>query len=227
VKKYLIGFDPGGKRAFGWCVIQDGCKLPLGVIDAGVADHAQGAVHAAYDVVQAKRGKVVGVGIDAPLFWVGCGCRQVDKDLRREIQECGGPKAARTVQQVNSLRGACLVQGMLAGVLSRKRTRHVPISESHPKAAIRLWCRHPRIALRRLTAEFFTLPEDWRRSDKGYNLRDAGLAALSAWAMVHKRSDWRNLYPDEERVYSLVAPPLAYWMPKQNRGGREGQGLSS
>jgi predicted nuclease with RNAse H fold len=213
MKKYLVGFDPGGRGKFGWCVVEDKRELPVRVVCVGVADHAEGAVRAAHEVVQAKKGNVIGVGIDAPLFWVADGCRQVDNNLRQRIRERGAPNAAGTVQQVNSLRGACLVQGMLAGVLSRQRTSGVPISESHPKAALWLLGRNPaQIALPELPE--VNLTECWHQPDEGPHLRDAALACLSAWAMVHEPPDWRNLYPQEQPPISPIAPPLAYWMPK-------------
>jgi hypothetical protein len=170
-------------------------------------------VRAAYEGLQAK--DVIAVGIDAPLFWVANGCRVVDGYLRERIRTDRGADASNTVLQVNSLRGACLVQGILAGVLSRERTPGVRISESHPKAA--LWLRIGRdpaeVRLTDLNG-LFNPPNDWHQNDRGDHLRDAALACLSAWAMVHAPEDWRNLYPIEQTPYSPIAAPLAYWMPE-------------
>lgn len=139
---YLIGFDPGGERNFGWCVVRDRREWPLRVVRTGIADHAAEAVEAAYKAVP-KGASVIGVGIDAPLFWVADGSRAVDNALRERIRCLGVPHAAGTVLQVNSLCGACLVQGMLAGVLSRQCSPGVPISESHPKAMLWQFRRNP------------------------------------------------------------------------------------
>ncbi|MEN6577247.1 MAG: DUF429 domain-containing protein [Phycisphaerales bacterium] len=212
--KYLMGFDPGGGNHFGWCVVKDRREWPLGVVDAGIADHAAGAVEAAYEAVP-KGASVIGVGIDAPLFWVANGCRAVDNALRERIRCLGAPHAAGTVQQVNSLRGACLVQGMLAGVLSRQCTPGVPISESHPKAMLWLLGHNPvEIKLPGL-GDKLILPHDWHQADVGDHLRDAGLTCLSAWAMVHEPPEWEDILAhDRDEKFSLITPLPGYWMPR-------------
>lgn len=211
-KKYLVGFDPGGKGNFGWCVIEDRHELPVRVICVDVADHANGAVDAAHGVVQEERGTVIGVGIDAPLFWVANGCREVDQNLRQGIRARGAPNAAGTVQQVNSLRGACLAQGMLVGVLSRRQTSGVPVSESHPKTMLWLLGYNPAQTGLPELPNLFTLPQGQPVAEE--HLRDAALACLSAWAMVHKDHEWADISVNgQEERFSLITSPLDYWMP--------------
>ena len=136
----------------------------------------------------------------------------MDSELRERIRERGAPNAAGTVQQVNSLRGACLVQGMLAGVLSRQRTSGVAISESHPKAMLWLLERNPAQVRLQDMPEKFDLHDG---VDDGEHLRDAAVACLSAWAMVHNPNGWSDRYPlDEHHAYSCIVAPLAYWMPE-------------
>ena len=122
-----------------------------------------------------------------------------------------------TVLHVNSLRGACLVQGMTAALLLRRRAPELPISEAHPKAL--LWLlglatkgRRPRAVSFDRLAPLLLRPE--RRQSDCEHERDAALGTLSAWAMVHRPSDWEDLSClDEERITPLCPPPF-YWMAR-------------
>jgi hypothetical protein len=211
----LLGFDPGGEDGFGWCLANDTPTLPLTVRATGVVDNAQSAFDAALAQVK-NSGPVVAVGIDAPLFWIATGDRNVDQIVRDELWGLGAPSPGGTVQAVNSLRGACVVQGMLIGVLLRAALQDVPITESHPKAL--LWQlrfadrdRHPSgISLRSLT-QFFHVPASVGTQD---HERDAAIGALCAWAMSNKPKGWRDLYPEEQNPYSPIASPIGYWMPQ-------------
>jgi hypothetical protein len=103
-----LGFDPGGEDGFGWCVADDSPVLPLTLRASGVVDNSRSAVDAAMDHV--KKGEpIVAVGIDAPLFWVATGDRNVDRIVRDELRGLGARSPGGTVQAVNSLRGACVV----------------------------------------------------------------------------------------------------------------------
>ena len=42
----LLGFDPGGLKAFGWCIVEDAERLPLRVLEGGHADNAEDALKA-------------------------------------------------------------------------------------------------------------------------------------------------------------------------------------
>lgn len=218
----LLGFDPGGENGFGWSVAKDAPTLPLTVRATGVVDNAQSAVDAA--MAQVKKGEsVVAVGIDAPLFWVATGDRNVDRIVRSELRGLGMPSLGGTVQAVNSLRGACVVQGMLTGVLLRAAFPEVLITESHPKAL--LWQlrlanrdRHPSgIAL--VTLSQFVVSSSIGRQD---HERDAAIGALSAWAMFHKPKGWRDLYLEEPHPYSPITAPLGYWMPHVSQADSKG-----
>jgi hypothetical protein len=210
----LLGFDPGGEDGFGWSVADDTPTLPLTVRATGVVDNAQGAVDAA--MTQVKKGEpVVAAGIDAPLFWVPTGDRNVDRIVRSELRGLGARSPGGTVQAVNSLRGACVVQGMLTGVMLRAAIPEVLITESHPKAL--LWQlrfanreRHPAgIAL--VSLSHFSVSASVGTQD---HERDAAIGALCAWAMLHKPNGWRDLYLEEHDPYSPITAPLGYWMPR-------------
>ncbi len=191
---FLLGFDPGGKRNFGWCVVAHGVDMPNQPIAAGLADNASGAIVAALGCIP-HDGRLVAAGIDAPLFWSRTGSRIADKQVRDAISRAGAPHAAGTVQDVNSLRGACLVQGMLAGLELRKRFPFLPITEAHPKALRWLL---PAVAAITAASE---------------HERDAMLAAIAAWATLAHPAGWIDLLQQEIDPYSPLHAPLAYVMP--------------
>lgn len=207
----VLGFDPGGQGCFGWCVCDDAPALPLNVRSTGLAENARTAVSAAIAHV-APGEPIVSAGIDAPLFWVTTGDRNADRIIRGELRSLGAPSPGGTVQHVNSLRGACLVQGMLTGALLCASWPDLPITESHPKAL--LWQigylkkdqQSGNVSLSQLVL--------WEGNEWTEHERDAAIASVSAWAMVHKPQGWRDLYPQEGDTYSLVKGNIGYWMPR-------------
>jgi Protein of unknown function (DUF429) len=206
----FLGFDPGGAGAFGWCVTENRSNLPLPVRASGVADNAEAAVGDALFHVRADEA-VEGVGIDAPLFWVACDDRRVDQLVRAAVRRRGGRTS--TVQHVNSLRGACLVQGVLAGMLLRRRFAGVPISEAHPKAY--LWVSGTAQPGQPPSTIGLSNLSEFQISGIGHadHVRDAAIATLSGWALVHRPPGWSDLYLQEINPQSPLAAPLGYWMP--------------
>ena len=214
---WYVGFDPGGEGQFGWCVVQasDGIP-PLRVQDSGEADHAAAAVSAALRDIDPTH--IAGIGIDSPLFWSSKGDRQVDKIVRSAIRQRGAPNVGGTVQNVNSLRGACLVQGIWAARLVRDAAPSVPITESHPKAL--LWLirvasgknRVASIEMRDLDSFLTCQARDYSDHE-----RDAALGALAAWAMVSRLNGWRDLFLEEISPFVPVSP-VGYWMPIATAG---------
>lgn len=209
----VLGFDPGGEEGFGWCVLEDAELLPLRVLKHGVTDRAELAVEAARAALPEKS-VVRAAGIDAPLFWTPSGDRRVDQTLRNELRTLGAVHAWGTVQAVNSLRGACLVQGMMLGVLIRRWKPGLVLTESHPKAY--LWitgAATPQVhcnSIHLRSMNQFACLHDVQALD---HERDAAIAGLCAWAMAHRAAGWRNLFPDEVGSYSPLEQPLGYWMP--------------
>jgi hypothetical protein len=207
----LVGLDPGGACAFGWCVLEDGPQLPLQLRKSGIADHAAAALDAVNCAVGTS--EVIGAGIDAPMFWTASGDRGVDKYVRTAICKLGA--SGGTVAHVNSLRGACLVQGVLAATLLRQQNATLPITEAHPKAA--LWMlgeatvamKVPDISGRAL-AKYFDVGAHAMAKD---HERDAALGALTAWAMIHEAAGWQDIRWHDAAGVSLLAAPVGYWMP--------------
>ncbi len=209
----LVGLDPGGRGAFGWATVEDAHELPLRILASGVANCAAEAVQRA--VASVKSAHVLAAGIDAPLYWVACSDRFADGHLRNAICQRGAPGG--TVQHVNSLRGACLIQGMMGALLLRRDNAELPISEAHPKAL--LWLLKvaaagtppPSVSLDTLGTFFRSEHHDQPSEHE----RDAMLGALSAWALLHRPVGWCDLSRMDEGAISPLTPPPAYWMPLQ------------
>ena len=194
----VLGFDPGGKKAFGWAVCGSNGQR-LHVQRTGVVSDAEEA-HAAVSEVLPANAHVVAAGIDAPLFWGRSRGRRADDIVRDAVKARGHGGASGTVQQVNSLRGACLVQGVLLGRLIHQSIPHAPITEAHPKAL--LWLLK--------TCDLSDLV-DGANPTASEHERDAVLAAYAAW--MGPRADWRNLLEDEPRPVLPLGTPVKYWMP--------------
>ena len=74
--KIFFGFDPGGKKQFGWAICSpEGSRLQI--LQTGKADHAEEAFNAV-KVAIPYQAEIIGAGIDSPLFWVADGGRTVD-----------------------------------------------------------------------------------------------------------------------------------------------------
>ena len=109
----IVGFDPGGKGTFGWCVAEVHGTQRVRLRRSGTADHAAPALQQIRQYV-ADPSEIGAAGIDSPLFWVANGERQADRTIRAAMTALGATSASGTVQQLNSLWGACLVQGIMA-----------------------------------------------------------------------------------------------------------------
>lgn len=208
----ILGFDPGGVNNFGWCVTQAKNDAQLRLRDSGVENYAEGAIEAALAKAEGF-GEIGAAGIDSPLFWVPKGDRQADKTVRSAMKQLGAVYVGGTVQQVNSLRGACLTQGIMSAYLLRRKLPAIRITESHPKAL--LWLL--RIANVECRVDNVTMSHlgDFIESDSPHlsdHKRDAALGAVAAWAMINSRNGWRDLYQDEKNPFAPVSP-VEYWMP--------------
>ena len=193
-----LGFDPGGRGKFGWSI----CKITGGqlrILKTGVASHAKEVIETVSAALPANA-RVLAAGIDAPMFWSDIGGRQVDKIVREAITHHGCRTAPGTVQHVNALWGAVLVQGVLLGSYIHQEF-NVPITEAHPKALLWLLCAEESAQLTQLT--------NGRSEDE----RDAVLAAFAAWSMHRRSPGWRNLYWDEPKPILPLETPVSYWVP--------------
>jgi hypothetical protein len=149
----------------------------------------------------------------SPLFWVASGDRKVDKTIRKAMSDLGAVNVYGTVRQANSLRGACLAQGIMAAHLLRRDLSNVRLTESHPKALLwllKVASQHHRVL--DVTLEHLVdFIEEGSRSLSEHE-RDAAVGAVGAFAMLRSASGWRDLAPDEEEPFVPVAP-VEYWMP--------------
>jgi hypothetical protein len=114
--------------------------------------------------------------------------------VRKAIMRLGCPGG--TVNSVNSLHGACLIQGILVAMMcQQKAAKGIPITEAHPKAL--LWL-VGKATSKRPTA-------DIAMSDLGEYVvgsrvqgasdheRDAVLGAVTAFAMKSRLMGWQDI----------------------------------
>ena len=207
-----VGFDPGGKGKFGWAMCSpEGERLRI--LHAGNADHAQNALLAVKSRLPSQV-TITGAGIDAPLFWVSNGGRNSDLLVRNAIKKLGSKSPGGTVQQLNSLRGACLVQGPLIAKLLMDEFPTIAITETHPKALLYL------LGL----ANKQNPPNDIRienlckyvHADAGQyseHERDSVLGAVASWASLKQQGKWHDLAQEEQGLLVPFDYKPAYWMP--------------
>lgn len=193
---YILGFDPGGLNRFGWASLRaDKAGRPL-ALKTGLCSGASVAVCQAG---RAAKLLPIAIGIDAPLFWVANGDRQSDSHVRKLVCAAGG--SSGTVGHVNSLRGACLVQGVLTACRVKESWPTAAITEAHPKALLRV---HPR------AHEFLRVHLPHPNSE---HERDAALAAYAALALVLCFAGWQNLMLKESAPFFPGGHEVSYWFP--------------
>lgn len=236
----VVGLDPGGRGAFGWCVAANGPALPLRVLATGVGSYFPEVRNQLRDAIGGCA--VAGFGIDAPLYWCQIQqrkhARDVDKRVRAALESLRSGAGA-SVQAVNTLQGACIALGLMVArelldpevqAFLSASTRTAPrITEAHPTALFRLLdasaAQLPGKELRdrRLPPHLAGPPATDR--DKGQHQRDATLAAITAWAMVNAAPGWRNIRPPvEPHVVDFLPTRAEYWMPFSS--GNDGDGLA-
>jgi len=192
----VLGFDPGGKNQFGWCVALGTADGKLVLRSNGTTSHAAGAVEMAIEEAQ-KCGIIAAAAIDSPLFWVPYGDRRADITVRAAMRRMGAVNLGGTVQHVNSLRGACLAQGMMTAHILRKKLPNIRLTESHPKAL--LWLIEAATLQRPVgDVRIHHLDKFIQCDSKGLceHERDAAIGAFTAWAMLNQHPGWRNLCTD-------------------------------
>jgi hypothetical protein len=205
--EYILGFDPGGSNNFGWCLAENSDSLPLTIIDSGCVSNASEAFKAIEEYF--RRGTVVGAGIDAPLYWRTDGPRKSDQMVRDLILvPPNNPGSKSSVLSVNALQGACLAQGIMIASLLRYKVPKLKITEAHPKAYLKV--------IDKEKALFIQDPA-WDK-DKGSHLRDAALACVPAWHMLHP-VHCINLFAEELKdgeIFPLIpGPDVEYWFPEK------------
>ncbi len=147
-----------------------------------------------------------GLGIDCPLWWSSAagGGRLADRWIRVTYGIASG-----TVQSVNSLKGAVVVQGIMLAMVARKAFPDIPITEAHPKALLK--------------AEAL---QGWSQIAEAYGLngsepqseheRDALLGAVAAreGALGRWKTDLATrLGPSELDPKAIWFGEIHYWWP--------------
>ena len=193
---YYIGFDPGGDKAFGWSIVGH-LGSEFTVVAAGTCSSAQRALT---EVTAACPHAPHAVAIDAPLFWSTKGDRNADRVVRKMVCAQGGHSG--TVSHVNSLRGACLVQGVLVARMATELWPETKVSEAQPKALL---------AVSTSTQAFL---KSLSSNAKTEHERDATIAAYTAQMFADASPGWHNLALLEQDIYHPVGSHVAYWFPK-------------
>ena len=119
-----IGADPGGKNKFGVAALSS---------DGDVESERFSCAREAVAWVVNMNVSLLGVGIDAPLWWSSgiSGARHADQWLRDQY-----PQARNSVMLINSIFGGVLIQGFLFATELRQRFPNVPVTEAHPKLTL-------------------------------------------------------------------------------------------
>ncbi len=198
----FLGFDPGGEGHFGWSI----CRVNNGQfreLYSGVENYAQAVVNQVKCHLP-KNAQVRAAGIDAPLFWTRTGQpREVDGIIRGVVVALGLSTRSSTVQQVNSLMGACLVQGVLLARTLWREFDNIPITETHPKALRFLLKRRADLELPAVLQRIGT---------ESNHQQDARTSAYAARAMYNRTEGWRDLYREPTSINPFDTP-VSYWMP--------------
>ena len=192
---FWVGADPGGKGNFGLAFLDiSGCLICASV--SSVDEAVEQIV---------GRGKPLGMGIDAPMWWSSCkaGAREADTRIRKKY---GIPSG--TVQSPNSLRGAALVGGMMLVYRVRQKFARAMVTETHPKALLHaLRVDGPGFA------EWYEIPATWNNEHE----RDAAVSAVCAREGFMGR--WstdlalqRHASEQDPRSYWLT--PMCYFWPE-------------
>lgn len=198
--KTVIGIDPGGKCAFGWCVLRCSERMrALEVVASGVNSTVSEVIGAVLAVAKTSDPEFppVGVGIDAPLYWVKDRERESDRRLRQAVSRAGGHSA--TVAHVNSLRGACLVQGILVADEVFRAWPKAQVTEAHPKALI----------LVDKGARDFSESIVFQTEHE----RDAALGAYAAAAHSQHLPGWKDWVAEESSPFFPLGKRVVYWSP--------------
>lgn len=224
----FLGFDPGGmgrkKGEFGWSICH--CEADeFKQFRSGVGKCAGEVVETVGQVLSncLSSPRILAVGIDAPMFWNMTGeDRAVDKVIRGAVKN---KSVKSSVIPVNSLQGACLVQGILVGDACYKQFKqfNAPITEAHPKVLRYLLKQSPD------GKSFLTVPSkrknekphEWDARTAKWAARkklhsgkrfpavlckckketlhewDARTAAYAAWRMHQQAPGWRDLVKRE------------------------------
>lgn len=212
-KKLVAGFDPGGQNRFGWSLLEVSDGLPT-VIKAEVSYNAFEAMETIKKEID--KTQIVAAGIDGPLYWSQkSNSRCVDTLLRDKLGNIG--KAKSSVIEVNSLRGACLVQSSLIMKFVLEYNNDIKITETHPKVLLHFLNLNKNAKLSSLKNFIDGIESVKDFYKKNENIRDAILSGLCACAMVSRDKNWEDLMERGETINEskfFPAGNASYYMPK-------------
>ena len=151
--------------------------------------------------------RIIAIGIDAPLGFDYGTDRRIDEAIRHRLKSSGSSSSSTPIAQ-NSLRGACLAQGLLIGHLAIESGIDL-ISESFPRAVSALY---PTLQASCMNCSNRTV---------GCHECDATLSAASGWAMrsnfvgesIRGWENWHALQSSALRPDWFVIPDHEYWLP--------------
>ena len=189
MERYWVGADPGGKGKFGLAFLS--CDGDLSSARVSSVDQAAELI--------VDRGKPLGLGIDAPMWWsagVGGG-RRSDELLRRNY----GSIPSGTVQSVNSLRGAVLAGGALLAFKIREQFDCAKITEAHPKAL-----------LHALEVDRDRFPEEFGLCGWSDNEDEQDAAIAAVCAMNGFTKAWPTDLAGERFRHASEQDPQRYWL---------------
>lgn len=193
---YFVGFKPESRTRHGWALIE--VKNDQVVhIHSGYADGAGLAVAQVNLSLDGATPRAIGV--DAALYWVSEGDRNIDVSLRRRVLSAGGQ--ADVVPSANSQQGVRLVQGVIVAQTALQTWPWAMMTEVNPKALLLL---SPQA--NQFLYQHFSDPSK-------VNDRDAVLAAYSAWQGSIRQLDWRDLASLDREAFMPVSTEVSYWFP--------------
>jgi len=186
-----IGVDPGGKGNFGLVILKDRTVFPYTV------DYVDEAIK---EICRHKLQAIEGIGVDAPLWWSSgkSGLRHADELIRSTYNLTSGQ-----VQAVNSLRGACIAQGLLFVERIREIYPEVQITETHPKAVLKA-----NLPSQTWAGLFAELDTDITVDTDPNHERDALISAIAAREAFSGR--WTNDLSIKR--HSSEQNPLKHWV---------------
>lgn len=203
-EKVLLGFDPGGKGKFGWsiCISQSTDELPK-IADCGVGDDAKDVLDQVTGILRTEMygAEVLAAGIDAPLFWGEKGNRAIDQLIQVHLNKADQAR----VLKINSLFGACTVQGVILGKYLREKFEQIRITETHPSALLGL--------LKNRLPEEHRILGDMVGYFRNDHVRDATISAFCAWQMLRNPIGWNDITQKEPRPVQPLGTLIEYWMP--------------
>ena len=197
----ILGFDPGGEKGFGCCVLHAN-RFQTRTVSS---------IDKAMRWADAECGDEIPVsaGIDTLLHWSGglAGWRRADCFLKKTY-----PEASASVMAPNSLRGAMAVGGVGLALRLRERWPSIALTETHPKVlfyALR-GSRYTDVA----TAALWFVEKHDLQPISGTIDEHQFDALISAWAAREGRMrQWGDLCQPHSADMIFPAGPVSYLWP--------------